>query len=70
MATVGSHQVDTARAAESNRPWLLGVTITIHILAWVFCVLGMYTRLFLVKSFGKDDVLMIASLVSCQLIYA
>ncbi|KAK8052938.1 hypothetical protein PG996_012239 [Apiospora saccharicola] len=62
MTTV-PHQGDLVRAAETNRIWLFGVTIAIHILAWIFCILRMYTRLVLVRSFGKDDVLMIASLV-------
>lgn len=56
--------VDPARAAENNLPVLLAITATFHALAWIFVSLRVYTRLVLVKCFGKDDAFMVIALVS------
>ncbi|KAJ1324674.1 hypothetical protein MN608_09377 [Microdochium nivale] len=54
--------LDPVYAAENNLPWLLGVTCTFHVIAWVMVILRVYTRQILVKSFGKDDALMVIAL--------
>lgn len=54
---------DPSRAAESNVPRILGLGITFHVLALVAFGLRMYTRAVIVRSFGKDDVLMILCMV-------
>lgn len=56
--------VDPARAAESNLPWLLGLTSLFHSTALLFVGLRIYTRLFHVRSFGMDDALIVVSVVS------
>ena len=55
---------DPALAGESNVPRILGLGITFHALALVAFTMRMYTRIFIVKSFGKDDVMMILCMVS------
>jgi len=55
--------LDPAYVATNNLPWLLGVTVSFHILAWIMVILRVYTRIVLVKSFGKDDALMVMGLV-------
>ncbi|RYN33820.1 hypothetical protein AA0112_g5607 [Alternaria arborescens] len=54
---------DPARAAESNLGYLLGVTATFHAVALVFVAMRLYARVIIVKAFGKDDALIIASTV-------
>ncbi|KAH8630165.1 Integral membrane protein [Alternaria alternata] len=54
---------DPARAAESNLGYLLGVTATFHVVALVFVAMRLYARVIIVKAFGKDDALIIASTV-------
>ncbi|KAH8168406.1 integral membrane protein [Sarocladium implicatum] len=49
-------------AAESNLGWILGVNGTFHVLAIVFVALRMWTRVRIVKTFGKDDVLMLLAI--------
>jgi len=56
--------VDPARAAESNLPWILGLTSLFHSIALLFVGLRVYTRLFHVRSFGMDDALIVVSMVS------
>ncbi|KAG9651417.1 integral membrane protein, partial [Aureobasidium melanogenum] len=54
------------------RPQVMGVMITFWILTWVIVSLRVYVRAFMIKSFGKDDVAMIVTLLlftaylSCQ----
>ncbi|KAG9651272.1 integral membrane protein, partial [Aureobasidium melanogenum] len=54
------------------RPQVMGVMITFWILTWVIVSLRIYVRAFMIKSFGKDDVAMIVTLLlftgylSCQ----
>lgn len=55
---------DPARAAESNLGYLIGVTGTFHAIALIFVGLRMYARLVVVKAFGKDDALILASIAS------
>jgi hypothetical protein len=55
---------DPAYLATNNLPALLGVTGTFHILSWIFVILRVYTRVVLIKCFGKDDALMVLALVS------
>lgn len=55
---------DPVRAAESNLGYLLGVTATFHVVALIFVGLRMYARIAIVKAFGKDDALMLMSIVS------
>lgn len=54
---------DPSRAAESNVPRILGLGITFYTLALVAFGLRVYTRAVIVRSFGKDDVLMILCMV-------
>ncbi|OAG05345.1 uncharacterized protein CC84DRAFT_1218700 [Paraphaeosphaeria sporulosa] len=58
---------DPARAAESNLGYLLGVTATFHVVALLFVSMRMYARISLVKAFGRDDALMLAS-TACVLL--
>lgn len=51
-------------AAESNLGWILGVLGTFHFIAIVFVGLRIWTRVRIVKTFGKDDVFMILAIVS------
>jgi hypothetical protein len=55
---------DPARAAESNLGWILGVNVVFHALAIVFVSLGIYTRVAIVKTFGRDDVMLLFAIVS------
>lgn len=55
---------DPALAGESNVPRILGLGITFHALALVAVAMRMYTRVFIVKSFGRDDVMMALCIVS------
>ncbi|KAK0613518.1 hypothetical protein B0T14DRAFT_485277 [Immersiella caudata] len=55
---------DPERAHESNVPRILGLGITFHALALVAFGLRMYTRTIIVKSFGKDDLMMCLCMVS------
>jgi hypothetical protein len=56
---------DPARVAESNLGYLLGVTAAFHIIALAFIGMRMYARIIVVKAFGKDDALILASTVRC-----
>jgi hypothetical protein len=62
-ATEKPPPVDPAEAGQSNVPRILGLAITFHTLALVFVALRMYTRIVIVKSFGKDDAMMLACVV-------
>ena len=57
---------DPARAAESNLGYLIGVTATFHAIALTFVALRMYARIIIVKAFGPDDALILASIVSSK----
>ncbi|KAI4853141.1 integral membrane protein [Aureobasidium sp. EXF-8845] len=58
--------------ADDLRPQVLGVMITFWILTWVIVGLRVYVRTVMIKSFGRDDVAMIVTLLlftgylSCQ----
>lgn len=56
--------IDTAWALESNLGWILGVNVLFHVLALGSVGARLYTRIVMVKSFGVDDALMIAAIVS------
>ena len=58
--------IDPARAAESNLGWILGVTAAFHGLALIFVGFRVYIRLAIVRSFGKDDAMIVMSAVSEQ----
>ncbi|KAK1756413.1 hypothetical protein QBC47DRAFT_185774 [Echria macrotheca] len=62
-ATTKAPPSDPALAGESNVPRILGLGITFHALALVFFGLRMYTRMFVVKSVGKDDVMMVLCMI-------
>lgn len=49
--------------AESNLPFILGITITFHVLALIAVILRVYVRTFLVKVIGWDDYTMIGAMV-------
>ncbi|KAK8029647.1 Methylphloroacetophenone synthase [Apiospora rasikravindrae] len=53
--------IDPARAAESNLGWILGVTAAFHGLALIFVASRIYIRLAIVRSFGKDDAMILMS---------
>ncbi|KAK7963459.1 hypothetical protein PG996_008850 [Apiospora saccharicola] len=52
--------IDAARAAETHLPRILGVSATFHAFALILVACRVYSRACLVKSFGKDDVFIIA----------
>lgn len=54
---------DPARAAESNLGYLLSITATFHVIALTFVGMRTYTRVIIVKAFGRDDTLMLAATV-------
>jgi hypothetical protein len=54
---------DPTTAHESNVPRILGLGISFHVLALVAFGLRMYTRTVIVKSFGKDDLMMCLCMV-------
>lgn len=56
--------IDPEWAAESNLGWIIGVNAAFHIIALGFVCARLYTRIFMVKSFGVDDGLMIVAAVS------
>lgn len=53
-----------ARNAESNLPFILGITIASHSLAIIAVLLRCYVRAFIVKVVGWDDFTIILALVS------
>ena len=55
--------IDPTRAAESNLGYLLGVTTTFNVMALASVGMCMYTRIIIVKAFGRDDALMLAAIV-------
>jgi hypothetical protein len=52
-----------ARDAESNLPFILGITVTFHVLALTAVLLRTYVRTFVVKVMGWDDYTMIGAMV-------
>ncbi|KAI1855095.1 hypothetical protein JX265_012283 [Neoarthrinium moseri] len=50
--------VDPARAAESNLPYILGVTGAVHGVALIIAALRIYARVVILKAAGKDDLTM------------
>jgi hypothetical protein len=50
--------------AENRGPEVQGVAILFLVLSWVFVGLRCYVRGFLLRSFGIDDTLCVAALVS------
>lgn len=51
-------------ASESNLGWILGVSVIAHVIAIVFVGLRIYTRVAVVKTFGRDDVMLLLAIVS------
>lgn len=51
------------RAAESNLPFILGITIACHVLALISVALRIYVRTFIVKVLGMDDYTIILAMV-------
>lgn len=62
-ATIKAPPSDPALAGESNVPRILGLGITFHALALISFSMRMYTRICIVKSFGKDDIMMVLCMV-------
>ncbi|KAK4449065.1 hypothetical protein QBC34DRAFT_97790 [Podospora aff. communis PSN243] len=54
---------DPATAHESNVPRILGLGISFHVVALVAFALRIYTRTVIVKSFGKDDLMLCLCMV-------
>ena len=54
--------------AYSNGPILLAQTAPIYAIAATVVIARCYTRVMIVKSFGKDDWAMVATLVSARLL--
>ena len=65
-ATFAKPPDDPSLAGESNVPRILGLGITFHAIALVAFSLRMYTRIFIVKSFGRDDVMLVLCMVSAR----
>lgn len=63
MATPSTPAIDPARAAESNTATLIAVLTIFHAIALVFVSLRVYARVFVIKTFGKDDICMVLSAV-------
>ncbi|KAK7959288.1 uncharacterized protein PG986_004142 [Apiospora aurea] len=59
--------IDPARAAESNPGGILGVTSAFHAIALIFVATRIYIQLAIVRSFGKDDAMILMS-VTCALL--
>jgi hypothetical protein len=58
--------LDPERAAESNLARILGITTTFHGIALIIVILRMYTRVYLLKAPGRDDIFMgIAAVCVC-----
>jgi len=55
--------MDPTWEAESNLTRILAVTGTIHMLALVFVSLRLYVRIGLLRTPGKDDVVIVAAWV-------
>ncbi|TEA18667.1 Satratoxin biosynthesis SC1 cluster protein 4 [Colletotrichum sidae] len=55
--------IDPVWAAESNTAMILGVTGGFHALALLFVALRVYTRMAVVKVMGRDDYVMVASVL-------
>ncbi|KAE9573391.1 hypothetical protein CGCSCA5_v004381 [Colletotrichum siamense] len=55
--------IDPEWAAESNTAMILGVTGGFHALALLFVALRVYTRMFVVKLMGRDDYVVVASVL-------
>ncbi|KAF4899282.1 hypothetical protein CGCF415_v010555 [Colletotrichum fructicola] len=63
MSTDPKHSIDPDRARESNTEWILGVTGTLYVIAAIFASLRLYTRAFLAKTIGRDDYVLVASVI-------
>lgn len=50
--------------AESNLSFILGFTVTTHVLALIAVISRVYVRSFIVKVFGMDDYTIVAAMVS------
>jgi hypothetical protein len=61
-ATISPEQF-AIRAAETNLPFILGLTTTFFALALIAVILRTYVRIALVKVMGRDDYTMIAAMV-------
>ncbi|KAG4438453.1 hypothetical protein IFR05_006063 [Cadophora sp. M221] len=58
-----SPEQQATRGAETNLPFILGITMTCHALALTAVCLRMYTRKCIVKVMGLDDYTMIAAMM-------
>lgn len=56
--------IDPEWAKESNTAMIVGVTGGFHALALLFVGLRVYTRMAVVKVMGRDDYVIVASVVS------
>lgn len=65
-ATTKVLPTDPALAGESNVPRILGLGIAFHAFALISFGMRMYTRIFVVKAFGKDDLMMIFCMVRSE----
>lgn len=52
------------REIPNRGPQLMAVDISFAVMALIACLLRVFTRLYMVKAFGLDDVLMVISTVS------
>ncbi|KAL2266771.1 hypothetical protein VTJ83DRAFT_6123 [Remersonia thermophila] len=62
--------IDPAKAGESNTAWIMAVLTIFHVLALAFVGLRVYARAIIIKTFGKDDVLMVLSALCAVVGYA
>lgn len=56
--------INPARAAESNLSHILGVTGAVHAVAFIIASLRVYARVGVLKAAGKDDIAIVACIVS------
>ncbi|KAL1837291.1 hypothetical protein VTJ49DRAFT_4057 [Mycothermus thermophilus] len=59
--------IDPSKAGESNTEWIMAVLTIFHLLALTFVGLRVYARAVIIKTFGKDDILMVLSAL-CALV--
>lgn len=59
-------EASARRNAESNLPFILGITIASHILALTAVGLRFYVRIFIVKVIGMDDYTILLAMVLSQ----
>lgn len=61
---------DPARVAENNTGRIIGISAVFYGIALIFVTARVYTRVFLVRAFGRDDTVMIGATVRVRLLHS